>query len=71
VQHTPHCHPCIIIIIIIIIITSPRQTLAYQKILGGLAVGGLLTGDVDDMIAAEVGGVFMPHGAREAEGGMV
>jgi hypothetical protein len=39
-----------------------HQTLAYEKILGGLAAGGLLRGDVQDMIAAEVGGIFMPHG---------
>jgi Xaa-Pro dipeptidase len=37
--------------------------LAYRKILGGLAAGGLLQGDVEDMIAAEIGGIFMPHGA--------
>lgn len=38
------------------------QTLAYRKILGGLAAGGLLKGDVEAMIEAEIGGVFMPHG---------
>lgn len=38
------------------------QTLAYKCILSGLAAGGLLVGDVDDMIRDEVGGLFMPHG---------
>lgn len=38
------------------------QTLAYRKILGGLAAGGLLKGDVEAMIEAEIGGIFMPHG---------
>jgi hypothetical protein len=38
------------------------QTLAYSCILGGLRAGGLLVGDVHDMLEAELGGVFMPHG---------
>lgn len=41
---------------------TDMHTLAYRKILGGLAEAGLLKGDVDDMIEAEVGGIFMPHG---------
>lgn len=41
---------------------SRAQTLAYRKILGGLVAGGLLKGDVDAMIEAEIGGIFMPHG---------
>lgn len=42
------------------------QTLAYRKILGGLAAGGLLKGDVEAMIEAEIGGIFMPHGEQAA-----
>eukprot|EP00775_Hariotina_reticulata_P006059 gene6059-6297_t len=38
------------------------HTLAYEKILGGLAAGGLLQGDLQELIEAEVGGLFMPHG---------
>eukprot|EP00879_Flechtneria_rotunda_P019525 GHRR01020510.1.p1 GENE.GHRR01020510.1~~GHRR01020510.1.p1 ORF type:complete len:411 (+),score=104.36 GHRR01020510.1:394-1626(+) len=38
------------------------HTLAYKKILSALAKGGLLQGDVEDMVAAEVGALFMPHG---------
>lgn len=38
------------------------HSLAYRKIIGGLAAGGLLQGDIEEMIAAEVGGLFMPHG---------
>jgi hypothetical protein len=38
------------------------QTLAYRHILSGLKDAGLLVGDVGDMLTAEVGGVFMPHG---------
>jgi len=36
--------------------------LAYVKILTALKAGGLVQGDVEEMIKAEVGGVFMPHG---------
>lgn len=36
-----------------------------RKILGGLAAGGLLQGDLQEMIEAEVGGLFMPHGALQ------
>ncbi|CAD7698924.1 unnamed protein product [Ostreobium quekettii] len=36
--------------------------LAERRILEGLKKGGLLTGDVDEMLDAFVGGVFMPHG---------
>lgn len=42
------------------------HTLAYRKILGGLAAGGLLRGDVDEMVEADVGGLFMPHGESNA-----
>lgn len=42
------------------------HTLAYQKVLSGLTAGGLLSGEVDDMVAAELGGVFMPHGGTGA-----
>eukprot|EP00878_Enallax_costatus_P033339 GHUV01036759.1.p1 GENE.GHUV01036759.1~~GHUV01036759.1.p1 ORF type:complete len:498 (+),score=81.20 GHUV01036759.1:186-1679(+) len=38
------------------------HTLAYRRILSGLKMGGLLQGDVDGMIAADIGGLFMPHG---------
>lgn len=40
------------------------QTLAYSCILGGLKRGGLLEGAVGEMLAADVGALFMPHGAR-------
>jgi hypothetical protein len=33
-----------------------------RKILSGLVAGGLLKGDLQEMIEAEVGGLFMPHG---------
>ena len=36
--------------------------LAYRVILTCLKEGGLLVGDVDEMLANEVGAVFMPHG---------
>ena len=38
------------------------HTLAYAKILSALKAGGLVTGDVGEMIDADVGAVFMPHG---------
>jgi len=38
------------------------QTLAYTCILKGLKQGGLLVGDVEEMLQAELGGLFMPHG---------
>jgi len=38
------------------------HTLACRAILSGLTAGGLLRGDVDAMLEAELGGVFMPHG---------
>lgn len=42
------------------------HTLAYSKILAGLKAGGLLVGDVDEMLAADIGGIFMPHGGQRA-----
>lgn len=38
------------------------QSLAYTRILTGLKAAGLLTGEVDDMMKANLGAVFMPHG---------
>jgi Xaa-Pro dipeptidase len=38
------------------------HTLAYTVILTDLKAAGLLTGQVEDMLAAEVGALFMPHG---------
>jgi Xaa-Pro dipeptidase len=38
------------------------HTLACRAILSGLKEGGLLRGDVEEMLACELGGVFMPHG---------
>jgi Xaa-Pro dipeptidase len=49
---------------------TDMHTLAYEQILGGLKAGGLLVGEVGDMIAAEVGGLFMPHGECPAVGCM-
>ncbi|XP_068652092.1 uncharacterized protein [Aristolochia californica] len=36
--------------------------LAEKVILGSLVAGGLINGDVDDMMAERLGAVFMPHG---------
>jgi Xaa-Pro dipeptidase len=38
------------------------QTLAYRTILTHLRDGGVLTGDVDAMMAVNLGATFMPHG---------
>ena len=38
------------------------HTLAERTILSGLAAGGFLAGDLDEMMAANLGSVFMPHG---------
>jgi len=38
------------------------HALSYRVILEKLTEGGLLTGDVDDMMSANLGAVFMPHG---------
>lgn len=38
------------------------QTLAYRLILSQLSSMGLLTGSVDDMLDADIGAIFMPHG---------
>jgi len=38
------------------------HTLAYRIILEDLSAGGLLRGSVEDMLAANVGALFMPHG---------
>lgn len=38
------------------------HTLACREILTALQKGGLLEGDVDAMLEAEMGGLFMPHG---------
>lgn len=38
------------------------QTLAYRVVLTHLRDGGLLAGDVDAMLAVNLGAVFMPHG---------
>ncbi|KAG1667905.1 hypothetical protein FOA52_013666 [Chlamydomonas sp. UWO 241] len=38
------------------------HTLAYTRLLEGLRTAGLVKGEVADMLAADIGGVFMPHG---------
>ena len=38
------------------------HTLAYKVILLGLTKAGVLRGNVDDMLACNLGAVFMPHG---------
>ncbi len=38
------------------------QTLAYKCVLTSLMAGGLLTGDVEGMMAVNLGATFMPHG---------
>jgi len=58
--------PCCAVLCCAVLCRAVLQTLAYRKILGGLAEAGLLKGDVDDMIEAEVGGIFMPHGKERA-----
>jgi hypothetical protein len=40
--------------------------LADRKHLEGLSALGLLTGSIDDMVEADVGALFMPHGALNA-----
>lgn len=35
---------------------------AYRRILSALKAGGLVQGEVEEMLEAEVGGLFMPHG---------
>ncbi len=36
--------------------------LAERCILKGLKAAGVVTGDVEDMLAARIGALFMPHG---------
>ena len=38
------------------------QTLAYERVLTKLKEGGLLVGEVADMMAVNLGATFMPHG---------
>lgn len=38
------------------------HTLSYRLIIEKLKAGGLLSGDVDAMMAVNLGSVFMPHG---------
>ena len=38
------------------------QDLAYRTILTALKAGGVVTGNLEDMMAANVGAIFMPHG---------
>lgn len=38
--------------------------LAERTILEGLKDGGLLTGNIDEMLENGIGGIFMPHGQR-------
>lgn len=38
------------------------HTLAYRTILSALQSGGLVRGNLDDMMAADVGALLMPHG---------
>ena len=38
------------------------HTLSYKIICERLKAGGLLVGNIDDMMAANIGAVFMPHG---------
>jgi len=38
------------------------QTLAYERVLAGLKAGGLLVGEVADMMQVNLGATFMPHG---------
>lgn len=42
------------------------QDLAYRTILSGLKAGGIVTGEVDDMMKANIGALFMPHGEQAA-----
>ena len=42
------------------------HTLAEKVILQGLTEGGFLKGSVDDMMASNLGSVFMPHGLGES-----
>ncbi|KAI8462387.1 MAG: Xaa-Pro dipeptidase (X-Pro dipeptidase) [Monoraphidium minutum] len=44
------------------VLWSDMHALACRRILAGLKGGGLLVGEVEDMLAAELGGLFMPHG---------
>lgn len=39
--------------------------LAERCILKGLKAAGVVTGDVDQMLSARVGALFMPHGAMQ------
>jgi Xaa-Pro dipeptidase len=38
------------------------HALAYRKSLERLKAGGLVVGDIEDMMKANLGSVFMPHG---------
>mmetsp|Transcript_8426 Transcript_8426/g.21519 ORF Transcript_8426/g.21519 Transcript_8426/m.21519 type:complete len:544 (-) Transcript_8426:136-1767(-) len=38
------------------------HALAYRKILGRLQEAGLVVGDIEDMMKANLGSIFMPHG---------
>lgn len=38
------------------------HTLAYRHVLTGLTAGGVLRGDIEDMMAVNLGATFMPHG---------
>lgn len=44
------------------------QLLAERTILGHLKAGGLLVGEVDAMVEARLGAVFMPHGEQGDRG---
>lgn len=38
------------------------QDLAYRRILSGLQAAGIVQGEVEEMMSANVGALFMPHG---------
>ena len=44
------------------------HTLANRVILEDLLTAGLVTGSVDDMMAADIGALFMPHGEDRGRG---
>ena len=45
-----------------ILLTQDMHTRANRILLEDLLAAGLVRGSVDDMLAADIGAVFMPHG---------